>query len=53
VNVICSFIEAVFAAINHEATSESTFSGAGHAFDKQRNRLALGQLCGSVVCKLR
>jgi hypothetical protein len=42
------FFASVFAAINHEATSEST--SAGHAFNKQRTRLASGQLCGSVVC---
>jgi hypothetical protein len=41
---------AVFAAITHEATSESTFSGAGRAFNKQRTRLGVGQLCDTVVC---
>ena len=36
-------------AINHEATSENTFSFAGRAFDKQRTKLASQQLCDTVV----
>ena len=34
-----------FAAINHEATSESTFSEAGRAFTKSRTSLDQQQLC--------
>ena len=43
----------VYAAITHEATSESTFSGAGRAFNKQRTLLDPGQLCDTVVCVSR
>ena len=39
-----------FAAINHEATSESTFSEAGRAFTKSRTSLDPQQLCDHVVC---
>jgi hypothetical protein len=43
----------VYAAITHEATSESTFSGAGRAFNKQRTLLDPGQLCDTVACVSR
>jgi hypothetical protein len=43
----------VYAAITHESTSESTFSGAGRAFNKQRTLLDPGQLCDKVVCVSR
>ena len=39
-----------FAAINHEATSECTFSEAGRAYTKGRTSLDPQQLCDHVVC---
>ena len=39
-----------FAGVGAEATSESTFSVAGRAFNKSRTDIAPGQLCNSVVC---
>jgi hypothetical protein len=40
----------VFAVVEVEATSESSFSGAGRAFDKQRTQVDPGQLCSTVYC---
>ena len=39
-----------FAGVGAEATSESTFSVAGRAFNKFRTDIAPGQLYNSVVC---
>ena len=40
----------VFAAVAHEATSESTFSYSGRAFNNKRTSMDPQQLCDSVVC---
>jgi hypothetical protein len=43
-------VKGVFAAITHEATSESTFSGAGRAFSHQRTKIDPEQLCHQDFC---
>lgn len=40
----------VYAAVNHEATSESTFSVAGRHYSKSRSDMSVKQLCEAVVC---
>ena len=39
----------VYGAVSHEATSESTFSGAGRAFNKARTLVGSTTLCDSIV----
>ena len=42
----------VYGAVSHEATSESTFSGAGRAFNKARTLVGSTTLRDSIVVLL-